>query len=326
MTNESNPNTLNVTMLGPRGVGKTTLLASMYNEFDNTVVNIGLTLTPSEETSNILQQRLAELKQQTEVFSATGGIDGTNTPKDFIFGLGMTGKPPELTLKFKDFPGGFIKDHPKDVKAFLDEADVILLAIDTPALMEAKGIWHEKINSPQMITDLFKHIVQNLDNKTKTKLLIMVPVKCETYIQTDAEAKKMLMRLKEGYAPLLNLLKTDHLLNQIAVVAAPVQTLGSVRFTRIEETEPGEPRFFFRKTSPHALYSPQDVDQILRYTLGFSIKKYLDDMSFFKRLLNHLFKVTQQFEHAVRKMAGSDRKESGGFEIIQGLTLINPRN
>lgn len=323
MSNDSN--CLNVTMLGSRGVGKTTLLASMYNEFDSTVKNIGLTLMPTPETSSILQQRLAELKRQTEVFAATGGIDGTNSPKDFIFDLGMIGKSPELRLSFKDFPGGFIKDNPAEVKKFLDQADIILLAIDTPAMMEANGIWHEKINTPQMIADLFKPVVSGLDKTTKTKLLILVPVKCESYIQSDNEAKKLLSKLKESYLPLLNLLRQDSLLDKIGVVVAPVQTLGSVRFSRIEEIALGEPRFFFRKISPQAAYQPQDVDQILRYTLSFAIKKYLDDMGFFKRVINHIFKISQQFEESMRKMAGSARKESGGFEIAQGAILLNPK-
>jgi GTPase SAR1 family protein len=316
-------NCLTVAMLGSRGVGKTTLLASVYNEFDSTVKDIGLTLTPTEETSCILQQRLAELKRQTEIFSATGGIDGTNSPKDFVFGLGMTGNSPELSLVFKDFPGGYIKDNNGEVQKSLDQADVILLAIDAPAMMESRGVWHEKINTPQMVLDLIKKIVPNLSKTTKTKLLVLALVKCESYVQSDSDAKKILNKLKESYSPLLNFLKADALLNKFAVVVAPVQTLGSVRFTRIEESEPGEPRFFFRKVSPQALYQPQDVEQILRYTLSFAIKKYLDDMGFFKRIISHIMSISQQFEQAVRKMAGSARKESGGFEIIQGKHLLN---
>lgn len=312
---------LNVTMLGARGVGKTTLLASVYNEFDSAVKDIGLTLTPNPETSGILQQRLAELKRQTEVFSATGGIDGTNNPKDFIFDLGMIGKSPELRLVFKDFPGGYIKENPGKVKTYLDQADVILLAIDAPAMIEAKGMWHEKINAPQMITDLFKQVLPNLDKTTKTKLLILVPVKCETYVQSDSEAKKLLIKLKEGYLPLLNLLKNDFLLDKIAIAVTPVQTLGSVRFARLEETEPGEPRFFFRKISPQAPYQPQDVEQILKYTLSFTIKKYLDDMNFFERIFKKIFELSKPFEDAVHKMV-RERKESGGFEIIQGKDLL----
>lgn len=320
----STQNCLNVTMLGSRGVGKTTLLASVYNEFDSTVKDIGLTMSPNSETSAILQRRLAELKRQTEVFSATRGIDGTSSPRDFVFELGMVGKPSELTLVFKDFPGGFIMDHPDQVKSFLDQADVILLAIDTPAMMEAKGVWHEKINSPQMIADLFKNVLRNLEKTTKTKLLIMTLVKCESYVQQEADAKKLLAALKENYLPLLNLLKADSLLDKISVVVAPVQTLGCVRFTRIEETEPGEPLFFFKKTSPQAPYQPQDVEQILKYTLSFVIKKYLDDMGFFKRIFNHMFNLSKPFEDAVHKMA-KNYKESSGFEILQGRDLLKLR-
>jgi GTPase SAR1 family protein len=314
-------NELRITMLGPRGVGKTTLLASMYNEFDKTVTNINLTLTPSQATSSSLQQRLAELKSQTEVFSATGGIDGTNTPKNFDFELGMIGKQPELKLIFNDFPGGYIHDNPAQVQKYLDESDVIMLVIDTPAVMESKGIWHERINAPQTITDLFKRVTRNL---TKTKLLLLVPVKCESYVQTDREAREMLTRLKDSYDPLLNLLKSDAVNGQIAVAFTPVQTLGVVRFARIEMMLQGEPRFFFRKISPNAVYSPQDVDQILRYTLGFSIKKYLDDMPTLTKWFKSIFKMTKPFEDAIRKLAGSERKETkGGFEILQGNDLLN---
>lgn len=246
------------------------------------------------------------------------------SPKDFVFELGMIGKPPELTLIFKDFPGGFIKEHPDQVKKFLDEADVILLAIDTPAMMEAKGAWHEKINSPQMIADLFKAVLRNLDKTTKTKLLIMTPVKCESYVQQETDAKKLLTALKDNYQPLLNLLKTDSLLDKISVTVTPVQTLGSVRFTRIEESEPGEPRFFFRKISPQTAYQPHDVEQILKYTLSFVIKKYLDDMGFFKRIFNQMFSLSKPFEDAVHTMV-KDRKESGSFEILQGKDLLKLR-
>ena len=315
-------NTLNITMLGSRGVGKTTLLASVYNEFDSTVKNIGLTLTPTLETSSILQQRLSELKQQAGEFTATGGLDGTNTPKDFIFNLGMIGSSPELTLVFKDFPGGFIKNNPGEVKKFVDQADVILLAIDAPAMMESKGRWHEKINTPQIIADLFKQVLPNLQKTTKTKLLILVPVKCESYVQSDNDSKNLLRTLKDSYLSLLNLLKDDSLLDKIAVVVAPVQTLGNVRFTRID-IDSDEPRFFFRKISQHVAYQPADVEQILRYTLSFVIKKYLDDMNFFQRILSIFSNVSSKFEDAVRKMAGSGRKEENGFEIIQGRQLLN---
>lgn len=307
--------TLRITMLGPRGVGKTSLLASMYNEFDAAVQNIGgLTLVPGTETSRILSERLAELKRQTEVLSSTydggAGVSGTAVSREFLFELGLIAKPTELKLVFDDFPGGFVANQPQKVLNFIEKADVIALAIDAPALVEQKGRWHETINAPRQITDLLKQALQPLD---ETKLLLLVPVKCETYLQSSKQAGELLATVKEKYNPLLSFLKTGKLLDLVAVAITPVQTLGTVRFDRIEKTDEGI-KFYFRKISSQNTYAPMYVEEVLRYTLGFSIKKYLDDMSWFRRL----FKFTRPFENAIRKMA-VERKEGGdGFQILQG--------
>ena len=60
-------------MLGPSGVGKTSLLTAMYEQFETTVGSAQLQLTPDEESSAILQDRLAELKSLTHTFEVTGG-------------------------------------------------------------------------------------------------------------------------------------------------------------------------------------------------------------------------------------------------------------
>jgi len=41
---------LQVTMLGPSGVGKTTLLTAMYDQFEKTVGATNLQLTPDDES------------------------------------------------------------------------------------------------------------------------------------------------------------------------------------------------------------------------------------------------------------------------------------
>lgn len=312
--------TLRITLLGPRGVGKTSLLASMYNEFDAAVQNIGgLTLVPSTETSRILSERLAELKRQTDVLSSAydsggTGVSGTAVSREFLFELGLIAKPMELKLIFNDFPGGFVANQPQTVLNFIHEADVIALVIDAPALMEQKGRWHETVNSPRQITDLLRQALQALD---ETKLLLLVPVKCETYLQSPKQASELLATIKDKYNPLLSLLKTEKLLNLVAVAITPVQTLGTVRFDRIEKTEEGI-KFHFRKISPQSTYAPMYVEEVLRYTLGFSIKKYLDDMSWFRRL----FKFTRPFENAIRKMAAERKESHDGFQILQGKYIL----
>lgn len=83
---------LKITMLGPSGVGKTSLLTAMYEQFETNIGQTNLQLTPDEESSAILQERLWELKSLLEDFEATGGIQGTEgepeTLRSFQFGLG----------------------------------------------------------------------------------------------------------------------------------------------------------------------------------------------------------------------------------------------
>ena len=70
---------LKITMLGASGVGKTTLLTAMYEQFETNIGNTNLQLTPDDESAAILQDRLIELKSLVDVFEARGrvGIEGT---------------------------------------------------------------------------------------------------------------------------------------------------------------------------------------------------------------------------------------------------------
>ena len=82
------PQELKIAMLGPRGVGKTSLLTAMYEQFEDTIGQTDLQLTPDEESNAILQERLGELKGLLDDFEATGGLEGDSEPRSFIFNLG----------------------------------------------------------------------------------------------------------------------------------------------------------------------------------------------------------------------------------------------
>lgn len=54
-----------ITMLGPSGVGKTTLLTAMYEQFESNIGKTNLQLTPDEESSAILQETLGRTENFT---------------------------------------------------------------------------------------------------------------------------------------------------------------------------------------------------------------------------------------------------------------------
>jgi GTPase SAR1 family protein len=53
---------LKITMLGARGVGKTSILTALYDQFASTIGKVDLQLTADDETMNLLDNRLGQLK------------------------------------------------------------------------------------------------------------------------------------------------------------------------------------------------------------------------------------------------------------------------
>jgi transaldolase len=70
---------LQISMLGPSGVGKTTLITAMYEQFESNIGSTDLQLTPDDDSSAILQDNLVDLKSLLDVFEPRGrmGIQGT---------------------------------------------------------------------------------------------------------------------------------------------------------------------------------------------------------------------------------------------------------
>jgi len=323
---------LKITMLGSTGVGKTSLLTAMYDQFANNIGKTDLLLTPDEESSEILQERLIELKSLLDDFESvggkvgirsTGGVDPTNL-KSFIFGLGRKGKSPSLQLNFCDYPGGYHFDQkgvtPEQkqvrrqfVKSLLTECVAVLVAIDAPALMEKNGKYHDQSNRPQQIRNLFETGYQDLDSP---RLVIFAPVRCEKYMQNEKSALELIARIKEEYKGLLDLFASESLAPYVSVVITPVQTVGSVVFSRIEMKEEF-PHFIFRKVSHDAKYSPQDSEQPLRYLLRFLIKLHLSNnrnWGFFN-FLRDIFGMDDALVKAIKELS-QGCKSNGGFAIL----------
>jgi hypothetical protein len=324
---------LKITMLGSRNVGKTTLLTAMYEQFANNMSGIDLQLTPEEESSAILQERLIELKSLLNTFQARGGIQGTEgEPEDlrsFLFDLGRKGQSPSLRLNFRDYPGGYLlaKATPEQkqfVKTLMTECVAVLVAIDAPALMEAKGRWHEKINRPQQIIDKFATAYQGLQSP---RLVILAPVKCEKYVQSEALSLELNRRIKEEYKRLFDLFNSEALQSKIVTVITPVQTVGSVIFSKIEVKD-GEPHFMFRKTGQDARYSPKDSEQPLRYLLRFLLKLHLSNnrnwewFNFDLNFLRDIFGLDDAFINAIRELS-KGCKSGNGFSVLQGHSLLD---
>ncbi|NET04415.1 MAG: hypothetical protein F6K16_06710 [Symploca sp. SIO2B6] len=317
-------NELKITMLGPSGVGKTSLLTAMYEQFESNIGRTNLQLTPDLESSALLQERLAQLQNLPESFETKGWMASTENYRSFLFELGKKGAMPSLRLHFQDYPGEWhesksSREDKERIDNFVTESAAVLIAIDTPALMEKQGHWHAQINRPQQITNLFQRVYRELDSP---RLVILAPVRCEKYLQTEASTSKLLQQIEDGYGKLLELFSSQSLLPKVAVVVTPVQTVGSVVFSRIEEHE-GKALFIFRKTSHDAQYNPIDSEQPLRYLLRFLLRLHLDQRQWkFFNFLRRWLDLDKELKAAVYEFA-KGCKVTEGFELLQGETWLN---
>ncbi|MBW4493559.1 MAG: ATP-binding protein [Oscillatoria princeps RMCB-10] len=320
---QNNIQELNITMLGPSGVGKTSLLAAMYQQ----VQAIGnLTqLKPSKVTQVRLHDRLMELQQMANQIESTGTtVRTTVAPQSFIFELQRPNNPPFLRLKFQDYPGGYLADaeYKGQVIQFLKNANTVIIAIDAIALMESRGKWNERINKPGQIVELFQEVYKDLNER---RLVILAPVKCETYLRPGTDPGKLLASVVDGYDELINFFQTPELQDKVAVVVTPVQTVGCVVLTEIQVVD-GEPQQYrFHKTFPGAACAPQDGDQPLMYLLRFLLKLYIDKQARggFAWLVN-LFAQNDQLGREVNAFANNCKKDTP-FAVLQGDNLLEAK-
>lgn len=316
---------IKVTMLGPSSVGKTSLLAAIYHQYKTATNGTDLQIIPDETTKGSLNKRLEELKKLND-FETTGWMRRTTEEKSYTFELCKRGGKTFAKLIFQDYPGEWLNENHNEhqkVEKFLKESTAVIIAIDTPALMEKKaGVsWHKQRNYVDEVTYLFEKVYRELN---APKLVIFAPVRCERYyLQADKKYEpELLNRFKCGYDSLLNHFDSSSLISKVSVVVTPVQTVGNVVFNSIDIDETGEPRIIFNKISKD--YHPLDSEQPLRYLLRFVLSKSIQSRWGIFNWLRKLLDLDANFKTALNAFTDSSMcKNSDGFEIIQGHHLLD---
>jgi hypothetical protein len=332
-------------------VGKTTLLTSIYEEFKKINHEVNFEFLPESDTEEILQKNLAELQSMGDEITAkegargiagTAAVAGPDSLPKFIFNLSTKTQGKKLQLTFRDYPGSYVLSAnsvgQEFLKKLLRESAAAIVAIDTPAMIVPhkpdslnsknwdlrtdSGKWHDARNHPEEILDLFKSAYSRLD---EPKLVILAPVKCETYVQTPDLAEKLSECIKDKYAPLLDFLSDPTRKDKVAVVITPVQTVGCLLFSRFYTENFNRPRFVFRKNHSSDTYNPQGNDHLLRYLLSFLLNLHnqgqIYERSPILRTIRSVFHQENDFERAVKQFART-RKTTDGFTILQGHDLL----
>lgn len=284
--------TLSVCMLGPRGVGKTSVITSMYNSQKEAVSGSNLFLIAEGDTKMILDDKKNQLIHTFQGLHDEGslvkesGIPGDSSESLFCFTYGMNSERVNIDLEIRDYPGEYLKREPQIVADYIREASAVMIAIDTPCMMEAGGRYNEGKNTPQLVMDF---LMDNLENEEE-KLILFVPLKCEKYFQEN-RIDEVTKRVQENYAGLIEYLRdrenTRGFKKKVCCAITPIQTLGGIAFDSFEKAPGGTieeftardgrvlpARIFYHYTSADAVYSPKYCVQPLYYLLSFVSKQY----------------------------------------------------
>lgn len=311
------PNETIVMMVGPDGVGKTTLLATMYHQLSCIDNQTDFQLVASEDTHQDLieaYEKLGTIITQP-TFTPTGSLlKGTAGLFERHFAIQFKGKK-ELDLVFCDIAGGVIRAHEedKDFEEFqtkLAQATIIINVIDGSALIEGDESLSITKNEPQRIYQLLQPTLQNKPNH----LVLFVITKCEAWLKNAKSQQKLENAFETQYDKVINSFET--LDNNVGVLI-PVKTLGCVEFTRIDCQGAEQEIIFVRK--PNLSFNPENTDQPLRYALAFALRQHDQNRTLWNKWMRWLRNEELAFQNALIQFAEARQR---AFKIYGNASLI----
>lgn len=318
--------TLKITMFGPRGVGKTTVLTSIFKDSTDGIAGSQIFMRSGNTNSSLLLDYSTALEYAIEEGNAAK-LPASNTENDFLFELGVIGKKPTVNLQIQDFPGEYLKETATDyqkeqVRKFVDESNVILLAVDTVFLMEEKGRYNDSKNNPTLVKD---YIRRNSDN-FEDKLVLFVPLKSERYFH-EGRMGEVAERVKQVYGDL----RDYFIKNNIASAIVPIMSLGGMELDNLHDDPTGvaEKIATFRIYQPSPKYNPLFCSQPIYYLLTYVaahydlMKRKGTFLDTFRNLITTYLTKDTTFLCEIRSMRSNIIADTLGFEMVTSNSIFS---
>lgn len=319
--------TLSICMMGPRSVGKTTVLTSIFHESQSQICEgSSIYLKAMDSNTSMLNDYHTMLVDAVAKRNASN-LPASNTISEFIFGLGLAGRAESVKLQIRDFPGEYltssIKEDREEIYNFMANATVILIAVDTPYLMEEDGKYNEEKNKIALVTHYLK------DNVTaiKDKLVLFVPLKCERYMH-DGKLQQVAEKTVEAYKELKEFFSN----NNIASFVTPIITLGGIEFDYMKENSMAgdiSKVSVFRpwdiKPEYKPLFCPQPLYYLLTYVTNYYEWEKKQPKGFFDSFMSSFFsfiKNDAKFYEEIKKLTRFVIYNKNGFLPVTTNSIL----
>ncbi len=244
---------LKVLMMGGRRCGKTSALASLFEQMINGDVKNYFTVsdrtkleTKGFETQDSLGDKTLELQNMLETHKGDSGIflvDKGPTSNYWLYNLHLQipGKSREMDIEFRDSAGEFFESssiHAAETSDYIKNCDVFVIVIDTPYLMgpideTTKDVCPESINlGVNRVMDIQNFLTHINDNEGKdAKMVVFVPLKCEKWVK-EKRINEVTKRVKEVYGTCIKNLMAYSKMN---VCIIPMETSGNILFSELRK-------------------------------------------------------------------------------------------
>jgi GTPase SAR1 family protein len=309
-------------MVGPDGVGKTTLLATMYHELSHQEETSGFKLVASPDTHHDLVEAYHKLSHiiTQPTFTPTGPLlKGTAGIVERQFKLLFRQKT-ELTFVLYDIAGGLIRAETEEnraddpdltfFKTQLEQALVIIYVIDGSALIEGDDLTFQQKNEPRQVEKLLGATLA----QQSALMILFVVTKCEAWLKNQASRKQLEQSFETQYQSLLSQIARQ---TNVVAVLMPVKTLGCVEFTRIDRHNNRPEMIFIRK--PNLQFQPENTDQPLRYALAYTLSQHEQKRSPWHKWLRRFLSKDIAFQKALYQFA---QARDHSFKIYGNTSLI----
>lgn len=323
--------TIKATMLGPRAVGKTSIMASIFSDSRKEVAGTRLYFVPQESCANKLFLKKAKLQDiiiKRKEFADkpnTGAVEASSTVTSFDFDLGLKDRLKSINISIKDFPGEYLDSKPEEVSEFIEESHIVMIAIDSPYLMEEHGRYNEEKNEVNHVISFFMNHTSSLKNK----FILLVPLKCERYFH-DGTIEGVSDKVENVYSSLIDFCKE----NNIACAVTPIQTLGGVEFDRFIDNKSSVSTLSklssYRFHGDNPEYLPMFCVQPLYYLLTYVANYYEWSKGQPKGLLDKLkdslisfLKDDDEFLYEIKILSSKIKINDFGYRILNANTILN---
>lgn len=155
--------------MGGRRTGKTSMLASMYDAFNNVVMGSDLKMskTGGKQIDITLERMKSIFRKDHILHESVEGLkdhNPTSTLDCVDFTLSINGKKNQKVIRYVDTAGEWFnaRANENEIAQEVEKSDVFIITVDTVFLMERNG----QYNGENAISSVTEFLKNNLDPET----------------------------------------------------------------------------------------------------------------------------------------------------------------